>query len=451
MIALSIATITGVIFSLLPALHLSHTRQLKVIGPGTRCVGPSASRTRAALVIGQLGMATVLLVVAGLLIHSFFKLSHNNKGYDASNVVALQLLLPDQYSTARKAETIDTMLTRLRQISNVRAVGFARHGVLIGEELSIGTFVPPGRDAEEMRALPSRTRVRSISDGFLTAMGITVLDGREFLPEDVANAPPVIVINRSAAKELFGAARAAGQTVNWYVDDEPVQMTVAGVVEDIRQESLTQETFPEIYVDYRQFLSLMERWPQYSRRQNEWAIGFLSFAIRTNEAPESVVPVIRRLVETANPDIAIDALLPMTRLVAGSVARERFSAIVLGAFAGVAALLAAIGIYGVLAYLVTQRNSEIGIRMALGAQRGQVLALVLRRGLILTTLGIALGLAGAAAVTRVLQGMLFGITPLDPQTFLAVALIFGLVTTFASYVPARRAARIDPMAALRAE
>jgi predicted permease len=450
-IAFGIAAVTSVVFGLLPALHLSRTRQIRAIGPGARGAGPVTSRTRAALVVGQLGMATVLLVGAGLLIHSFVRLSRNNKGYDASNVVALQLLFPDQYSTARKAETIATMLARLRQLPGVRAAGFSRHGVLIGEELTIGTFVPFGRSLDEMRSDPERPRVRSVSDGFLTAMGVPLLDGRELETGDVANATPVIVINRSAARRFFGPARAVGQVVNWYVGDAPVPMTVAGVVEDVRQESLAQETFPEIYVDYRQFLSLLERWPQFTRHQNEWAIGFLSFAIRTGDAPASVIPAIRRLTGAVDPNVGIDALLPMTRLVAGSLARERFSAVMLGAFAGVAGVLAAIGIYGVLAYLVVQRTSEIGIRMALGAQRAQVLALVLRKGLILTTIGIALGLIGAAAATRVLQGMLFGITPLDPKTFLAVAVIFGLVTTLASYVPARRATKVDPMVALRSE
>jgi putative ABC transport system permease protein len=450
-IAFSTAAVTSVVFGLLPALHLSRTRQIRAIGPGGRGVGPVTSKTSAVLVVGQLGLATILLVGAGLLIHSFVRLSGNNKGYDASNVVALQLLFPDQYSTARKAETIGTMLARLRQLPGVLAAGFARHGVLIGEELTIGTFVPPGRPLDEMRSDPERPRVRSVSDGFLTAMGVPLLDGRELETGDVANATPVIVMNRSAVRQLFGSARAVGQLVNWYVGETPVQMTVVGVVEDMRQESLAQETFPEIYVDYRQFLSLLERWPEYTRRQNEWAIGFLSFAIRTGDAPASVIPAIRRLTGAIDPNVGIDALVPMTRLVAGSLARQRFSAVMLGAFAGVAGILAAIGIYGVLAYLVVQRTPEIGIRMALGAQRAQVLALVLRKGLLLTIIGITLGLIGAAVAARVLQGMLFGITPLDSKTFLAVAVIFGLVTTLASYVPARRATKVDPMVALRSE
>lgn len=181
------------------------------------------------------------------------------------------------------------------------------------------------------------------------------------------------------------------------------------------------------------------------------ALGFLSFAVRTRGNPATAGPAVGRIVHSVDPEAGTDAMIPMDRLVASSVARPRFYAVLLGAFAGVAGLLAAIGIYGALACAVLERTQEIGIRMALGAQRAQVLALVLRKGLILTTIGIALGLVGAAAATRSLQGMLFGITPLDPATFIAVSVMFGLVATFASYVPARRATAVDPVVALRSE
>jgi putative ABC transport system permease protein len=450
-IAFGVATVTALFVGLLPALYLSRVGQSAVLGSRGGTTGAGSPRLRAALVVGQLALATVLLTGAGLLIHSFWRITGAGKGYDPSQVVALQLLLPAQYSTPRKTELIDTMLARLRQLPGISAVGFARHGVLIGEELTIGTFVPLGRTVEEMRALPERPRVRSVSDGFLTAMGVAVLDGRDFSPEDVNGARPAIIINRSAAKELFGSGRAVGQPVNWHVGAAPVQVIVAGVVEDIRQESLTQETFPEVYVHYRQFLSLMERWPEFTRRQNEWAIGFTSFAIRTDSPPASVVPAIHRLVETVDSNVGIDALVPMARLVASSVARQRFSAVVLGTFAAVASALAVLGVYGVLAYLVAQRTSEIGIRMALGARSGQVLVSVLRNGLLLTAAGVGLGMAGATVFTRALEGMLFGVTALDGRTFAAVALLFGLVTTLAAYIPAQRAARVDPMVALRNE
>jgi predicted permease len=346
---------------------------------------------------------------------------------------------------------IDTTLSRLRQLPGVEAAGFARHGVLIGEELMLGTFVPPGKTLEEMRNAPQQLRARSVSSGFLTAMGVPRLDGREFGPSDTAHAPPVIVINRTAARQLFGSERAAGQVITWHLDTLPVPVTVVGVVEDIRQESLAQETFPEVYLEYRQLMAQMAMRPAIAARQEGWAIGFLSFAIRTAETPEAAMPSIARLVRSVDPDAGIDALVPMSHLVASSLARERFVATLLGTFAGVAAVLAAIGVYGVLAYLVVQRTAEIGVRMAIGAQRAQVLRMVLSKGLLLTAVGIGAGLAGAAVLTRFLQGMLFGITPLDPLTFVAVALIFGLVTMAASYIPARRATRIDPLVALRSE
>lgn len=449
-IACAIAAVTSVAFGLLPALHLSRTGQAGTIGLGGKQIGPAAPRTRATLVVAQLGLATLLLVGAGLLTHSFVKLAGNNKGYDASNVVALQLLFPNQYSIARKADTIDTLLTRLRQLPGVQSVGFSRHGLLLGEELTIGPFVPPGRTVEEMRNDPAAPRVRSVSDGFLTAMGVPLLEGRELEPRDTATAPPVVVINRSAARRLFGPARAVGQVVTWHLGELAVQMTVVGLVEDVRQESLVQETFPEIYVDYRQFLSLLEQRPSVTPRQNEWVIGFLSFAIRTSD-DSAALPAIRQLVTAVDPNVGIDAMVPMDRLVASSVARERFAAVLLGVIAGVAGLLAAIGVYGVLAYAVAQRTQEIGLRMALGAQRAQVLVLVLRPGVMLTMAGITLGLAAAVAGTRVLQGMLFGITPLDATTFLGVSLMFGLVALLACYVPARRATKVDPMVALRCD
>jgi ABC-type transport system, involved in lipoprotein release, permease component len=227
-------------------------------------------------------------------------------------------------------------------------------------------------------------------------------------------------------------------------------VTVAGVVEDIRQTSPTDKVFPEIFVEYRQFLSLLDRWAQ-PQRQNELVIGFLSFAIRTGGDPARAVPVVRDLVKAVDPNIGIEAIVPMTTLAANTVARQRFYAVMLAAFAGIAGVLAVIGIYGLLAYAVVQRTQEIGVRLSLGAPRAQVLALVLRQGLALTTAGITLGMIGATAVTGLLREMLFGITPLDTRTFLAVSIVFATVATIASWFPARRATQIDPIVALRNE
>jgi putative ABC transport system permease protein len=413
-----------------------------------RTTGAGESRLRAALVVGQLVMATILLVSAGLLAHSVVKLSNVNNGYDPNNVLAFNLLLPDHYSIARKVETIDRLLVRLRDTASVRATGFSRHGLLVGEELFIGSWVPPGRGLEDVREL--RTRVRSVSDGFLTAMGVPVLEGREFDSRDLTTSTAVVVMSRAAARQYFGDVRPVGRTIDWHFADGYVQpMNVIGVVDDIRQESPTDEVFPEIFVNYRQYLQLMETSGQKPQRQNELAIGFLSFAIRTTGDPASLVPEVRHLVNNVDPNVGIDALVPMTRLTASAVAPQRFYAVMLGAFALVAAVLAAIGVYGVLTYAAIQRTQEIGVRVALGARRTEVLALILRGGLVLTTTGIAIGLVGAAIGTRVLQSLLFGITPLDVRTFLAVTVMFGIVATAACYLPARRATKIDALVALR--
>ena len=447
--ALTLAMITSMVFGALPALTLSRSSHAS----NTRArvtAGHAESRIRTVLVVAQLVMATILLVSAGLLANSFIKLSRVNNGYDPSQVLAFNLLFPDQYSIGRKAETIDRLLTRFRNSAGVRSVGFSRHGLLMREELFLGDWVPPGRSREEMRSL--RTRVRSVSDGYLTAMGVPLLEGRYFDARDYARAQPVVVISRSAARQYFGAESPVGRALDWYfIEQQGQPVTVIGVVEDIRQESPTDEVFPEIFVDYRQLLSLMNRGKQSEQRQNEIAIGFLSFAIRTTGDPASVIPEVRQIVSDIDGDVGIDAIIPMSRLSASAVARERFYAVLLGSFATLAGVLAAIGVYGVLTYAVIQRTQEIGIRMAIGAQRAAVLALVLRKGLVLTLIGLSVGLVGASIGTRALRGMLFGITPLDPTTFIAVSLVFGLVAAFAAYLPARRATKVDALVALRSE
>jgi predicted permease len=429
---------------------------------GLRGSGPDRgeSRIRAALAVGQLVMATVLLVGAGLLIRSFTRLTAVETGFNPANVLAAQLVFPADYSIARKADTIDAILTRLRAMPDVESAGFSRAGILITEELVVGTFVPQGRTVSEMRAEAVRPRVRSVSRGYLTTMGVRLLTGREFETTDTAGAPTVIVINRTAARRLFGTQNPVGQFVDWYAGGRPgpqgtkepvFPAQVVGVVEDVRNTTPDREVFPEVFVDFRQLLATQQKWGDSTQQQDTVSIGFLSFAVRTRSDPAAAIPAFDRAVRAADPNVGIESILPMDRLVASNLARQRFYAVTLGVFAAVAALLAAIGIYGMLAYTVMRRTREIGIRMALGAQRRQVLALVLQEGVMLTIVGVSLGLAGAAGATRLLQGMLFGVTPLDPKTFLAVALLFGIVATVASYVPARRATMVDPMVALRSE
>jgi predicted permease len=452
-LALALSLAASLVFGLLPALHLSKTSHLQAMG--SRGAGESRreSRTRIALVVTQMVMATVLLVAAGLLANSFLNLSRVEKGYDPSNALAFYLVLPAEYSVARKAETIESLLMELRQMPDVAAAGFAYAGILLGLEDTAGDFVPPGRSLEEMKQEATKPRLKSVSQGYLEAMGVPLLAGRTFDGQDSATAPPAVVLNRTVARQLFGDVNPIGATLAWHSDvykvHAPVQ--VVGIVEDVRQGNVSRPAYAEIFMDYRQVAALVERGGASKLAIERLAFGFLSFGLRTRDNPEAVIPAVRQTVRALDANAGIDAISPMEQMVANSVARQRFYAVMLSVFAGVAGLLAAIGIYGVLAYAVIQRRQEIGIRMALGAQRSQVLALVFRRGLLLAAAGIAVGLIGAAAASRYLQGMLFGVEPLDTATFAAVGLAFAAVAGLASYLPARRATQVDPMVALRVE
>lgn len=447
-VAFAIAAITSVIFGLLPALQLSRADHLRSMGVRGSGASRTDSRLRNALTVAQLTMATVLLMGAALLTNSFMKLSTFNKGYDPSNVLAFNLLFPDSYSTAKKGETIDTLLTRFRSNPGVKAAGFARHGLLIGEVLHIGRLVPPGKTLQEVEQ-DRGVRTRSVSSGFLTAMGVPILQGRDLAPSDSGDAPGAIVINRAAAHHYFGDANPVGQVMEWVVGKTQSSMTIVGVVEDVRQVKATDEIVPEVFFDYRQYLAFHD--VDNPAKQNEGVIGFLSFALRTAGDPAVMVPAVRGTIRDIDPNIGIDAIAPMEQLENSSRSKQRFYAVMLGVFATVSALLAAIGVYGVLAYSVVQRTKEIGVRVALGARAGQVLALIMRRGLSLAGSGVALGLVIAVFAARTLESMLFGITALDPATFAIVAIGFAAVAAMASYFPARHATAIDPAITLRNE
>jgi putative ABC transport system permease protein len=453
-IALGITALTAITFGLLPALHLSRASPstalragpLRAFGARGGGAGREASRLRAALAVGQLVMATVLLIGAGLLIHSFARVLAVDRGYEPGKALAFQLVFPPGHSIVRKVEAIEGILSRLRAAPDTVAAGFSRHGILIGEQITIGTFVPQGRTLDEMsaKALPS---LRPVSGGYLTAVGARMEEGADLNPGDRGSVPG-IVISRSTAR-IFGPGRQIGRLVEWHWRDRRVPLQVVGVVADLRNTNAEDEPFPEVFIDYREVLTIQEQLGETPLWQHERALGLLSFSVRTRTDPAATAALVGRVVREVDSTAGIDSILPLEQLVASSVARPRFFAVMLGLFAAVAGLLAAIGIYGVLACAVERRTQEIGIRMALGARRGQVLSLILRNGLGLTIAGLTLGLAGAAAGARLLQSMLFGITPLDPLTFVAVGLLFGVVALFASYLPARRATRIDPMSAIR--
>jgi putative ABC transport system permease protein len=451
-ITFAVALFTMLAFGLLPAIHLSRANQLPALGSRGAGSSKRETRTRMLLVVGQLAMATTLLIGAGLLSASFVKLTTVEKGYDPENVLAFQLVLPGEYPTARKAESIEAVLRGVRTIPGIDVAGFAYAGILVGVQDTVGSFVAPGRTLDAARQDPDRPRLKSLSAGYLEAAGVRLLAGRLIGERDSAQALPVVVINRTVQRRYFGDGNPVGAFMDWHGPRGPhVPVQVVGVIGDIRQGSLAREPYPEIFMDYRQVIAVQERWGAQKPSIEQLAFGFMSFAMRTRGNPSDVIPAVRHAITRADSNAALDAIMPLDRLVANSVARQRFYAVMLLVFASVAALLAAIGVYGVLAYAVVERTREIGVRMALGAGRSQVLALVLRHGLLCAALGIAIGVAGAAAGTRYLQAMLYGVTPLDPGTFTIVCVTFAGVAALASYFPARRATEVDPMVAVRVE
>jgi len=448
MTAFGLAAISCAIFGLFPALHLSRLTRLRAAAGATAT--RSEGQSRNVLVAAQLALATVLLVSVGLLARSFVNITNVDDGYDASDVLTFQLLLSDEYPMSRRVDTIETILSRLRATPEVLSVGFARHGMLMPEQVVIGTFVPEGRTLEEMNAQPDKPRMRAVSAGFAETMRIPVRRGRWIRESDGGDASAAIVINHSFARRYFGDQDPVGRTLQWHFAKAGVPATVVGVVDDVHNEAMT-DTYAEAFVDYRQLLTVLQTWGLPPSRQNDWALGLLSFALRTRNAPEAAIPIVREVVRGVDPNIGIDSIVSMDRMMAYALTRQRFYTVVVAVVAAVAALLATIGIYGLLAYSVAQRTQEIGLRVALGASRNRVILLVLRRGLGLAAIGITAGLAVAAAMSSYLQDMVFGITPLDVSTYLLVALGFSLVALVASLVPARKATRIEPMVALRCD
>jgi putative ABC transport system permease protein len=281
--------------------------------------------------------------------------------------------------------------------------------------------------------------IRLVSRDYIKAMGIGVLSGRGFVGGDGAGAPRVMLINEALARRDFPNRNPIGETVFINYFQEPWQ--IVGVVADVRQFGLNVEPAPQFFVDMRQWTDVD-------------ALVFPAgayYAIRTSRDPASIVPSVRAIVEQMDPQASLFYVAPMEEVVASTLSRPRLYASLLGIFSVVGLGLAVIGIYGVMSYSVAQRTREIGVRVALGARRRQVIALVLGQSAVLTVIGIVLGLSGAAMLSRYLEGLLFGVTPLDPATFAGAAVLFTLVALVAAYGPVRGATGVDPLVALRAE
>jgi putative ABC transport system permease protein len=413
-----VAAATGILCGLLPALRHAKSREADRLRE--RVAG---RRTRGALVVAEIAMAMVLLVGGGLLIRSFVKLATQDRGYDSTRVLTFQSTTRQAAGPQAKAYA-DQLVERLSALPGVTAAGYANNLPLVQQ--SFGRSVSPGPDVRPRRPLPG---LHAISTGTIAALGLRVIEGRGFSTGDAAHQEALVT--RTFARSDFFDGPAIGRRI--YAG--PTSWEVVGILEDIHQFSLENRASSEMYI-----VDFVPAPP---------GLGGTYFAVRTGGDPTAIATTVRGIARQIDPTATVDNIATMDQIVSNAMSRPRLYAVLLGIFAGVAMLLAAIGIYGVLAFVVAQRTREIGIRMALGARRGQVVSLVLRQTALLTIAGVAVGVVGAALVTRYLEGLLFGLTPLDSATFVGVVVMFGAVAAIASYVPARRATMVDPIVALR--
>jgi putative ABC transport system permease protein len=431
--------LTGVLFGLAPALQASRPDLNRVLKEGGRGAlgSPGSRRARHALVILETALAVLLLTAAGLLIRSFAELQRVDLGFRPEGVATFNVSLPrNQYPDDPPVRAfVANLVERLRTVPGVRsaAAGFGLPLSSSGNAYISFTIEgkppwPPGQDETLL--------VRLVTPDYLSTLGIPLLQGRGFSPRDRDGSQPVLLVNQAAVRRFFPEESPLGQRLNigWGKDDKMLGGEIVGVVGDVHQVGLDHEVVPEVYAPF-----------------DQWPIGSVSVVLRTAGDPETALAQARSEVRALAPDLPVYNGRTLDDVVAQSVAQPRFYMVLLGTFAALALVLAAIGIYGVISYLVNQRTQEIGIRIALGATRERVLGMVVGQGIGMALAGAALGVAGALALTRGMSSLLYGVSATDPATFAGVAAVLVLVAVMASYLPARRAARIEPQLALRGE
>jgi len=429
---LTISIGTGLLFGLAPAWHarrLSLNESLREGGRGLAGMS-RVKRLRGLLVMSEIALAVILLVGAGLMLRSFQRLTDISPGFQPGNLLTMSVSLTfvRYQDPTRQVAFFDQALQRIRSLPGVVAAGAATSMPPTYIQQSTG-FTIEGQPEETGKVPPSAIYIPATT-GFIEALGLPVVKGRTISAADTAQAPGAVVINQTFASRFFPNQDPVGRriTING------VLRTIVGVVGDAKYQGLGAEAGPQAYVPYTQ-----NPFPG------------MRVAVRTSVDAASLIPSIRSQIQSVDSEEGPTRIMTMTELLSESVAQPRFNTFLIGLFAALAFILAAIGIYGVINYDVTQRTSEIGVRMALGAQARDVLRLIIGQGLMLTLGGLVLGLAGAFALTRFLSGLLFGVKPTDPLTYIAVAGLLAFVALLACLIPARRAMKVDPLVALRYE
>ncbi len=435
--ASAVTLCTGLLFGLAPALGATRVDLVESLKEGGQKSGSGAShpRLRSTLVVSQMGLAVALVIVSGLLVRTFYQLVASDSGFRPDHVLTFELSLPSSEYPDRDhiARFYQQALPRLRSIAGVEMAGMTE-AVPMGGATESTVIRIVGRPVAK-GSRPPIVDYTIVSPGLFRALGTPLLEGRDVLDSDTLAAPAVTVINRAMARRYWPGEDPIGKQL--LVPSQRVPATIIGVVADMKHSSLREVPGPEMFEPYTQNV-----WP---------SMALMRVVLRTKADPDDVIGSARQVIHDMDPGLPLAKLATLNTLTQAAMARDRFSMLLVAFFGGLALLLAAVGIYGVISYSVGQRTREIGIRMALGARRGSVFGMILRLGLKLAALGIFIGILGALAVGRVLTGFLYGVRFTDPWTFTCVSLFLGAVALAATYFPARRAAKIDPMRALRHE
>jgi putative ABC transport system permease protein len=431
--AFGISMLTGIVFGLVPAIQATRTHVNEALKTGGKGSIASGSRLRRGLVVAEVALSLMLFIGAGLLMKSFWLLTNVNPGFQADHLLTLHVALPEQKYTeaARVIDFYKQMPERLASLPGVKAVsavnrlpisGGDPHGDLTIEGHTFSAGEAPG------------VSYRRILPNYFRAMGIPLLQGREFDDRDSGGKPDVVIVNQKMAQRYWPNGNAIGKRIKVGAPENEPWLTIVGVVGNVNHTGLDAE--PD-FATYE---------PHAKRPWSE-----MTLLVRTVGDPQSLAAPVQRELKNAESEILIEDVVTMNRRLDLSVAPQRMNVVLLATFAFIALVIAAVGIYGIMAHSVAQRTQEIGLRMALGAQVRDVLKMVLRSGMMLALIGIAIGLAGAFFLTRLMRTLLFGVTPTDALTFASVAVILFVIALLACYIPARRAAKVDPLIALRYE
>jgi len=430
-----ISVMTGLLFGVVPAWRTSRVNPSSAMRESTRTAtsGRGQHRLQNSLVVAQTAVGLVLLVASGLLIHSFVRVLQVDPGFDRRDLLIASLSLPDnRYTGAQQAQFYQQLLSRVRALPGVQSAsaGWPLPMATSGMRISFDIEGHPLPEGDRNTA-----RISLANPGFFETMRIPLLKGREFRDSDDAKASPVVIVSQSFAQKYFSNEDPVGKHITPGLSDgtvKEVPREIIAVVGDVRSTGLRRDASPEYYLPFAQAAVISPK-----------------LVVRTAVDPVSLMGPLRRQVAELDKNLPLYDVKTFDDVVSRSAAQPRFQAMLLTSFAAIALLLSAVGLYGLLSYLVVQRTLEIGVRIALGAQRSSVLRMILQRGLTLAGTGLAIGIALSLVLTRLISGLLFGVRPFDPATFLLVSLILLLVSLLASSIPAYRASTLDPMKTLR--